>query len=248
MISFVIPAHNEARLIGRTIEALHAAARACDCAYEIIVVDDDSTDTTADVAARSGARVVHVTARQIAVVRNAGARAALGRRFVFVDADTIVPAPVLRAVNEAFDGGAVGGGAPARFDGSVPVYGRLGVWMWLAVQRRFRLASGCLLFATRQAFEACGGFDQTRFVGEDVELSWRLHRQGRFVIVGEPVVTSGRMVRAYSAIETTGLIAGMLRHGPFFHRQRTGHWYRERRADPDAAPQDPGAADGPPSH
>jgi cellulose synthase/poly-beta-1,6-N-acetylglucosamine synthase-like glycosyltransferase len=232
VISFVIPAHNEARLIGRTIEALHAAARACDCAYEIIVVDDDSTDTTADVAARSGARVVHVTARQIAVVRNAGARAACGDRFVFVDADTMVPVSVLRAVAEAFDRGAVGGGAPARFDGLVPLWGRLAVWMWLALQRLFRVASGCLLFTTREAFEACGGFDQMRFVGEDVELSWRLHRQGRFVIVGEPVVTSGRMVRAYGAVEALGLFASLLRPGA--DRRRSGHWYRERREDPGA--------------
>jgi glycosyltransferase involved in cell wall biosynthesis len=230
--SFIIPAHNEERLIGRTIEALHAAARACGVPYEIIVADDDSSDKTADVAARAGARVVHVKARQIAAVRNAGARAARGDRFVFVDADTIVSASVLRAVHEALDDGAAGGGAPARFDGSVPVYGRLAVWMWLVVQRLLRLASGCLLFASREAFEACGGFDDTRFVGEDVELSWRLHRQGRFVIVGEPVVTSGRMVRAHGAVEALGIFASLLRPGA--DRRRSGHWYRERREDPGA--------------
>lgn len=238
MTSFIIPAHNEERLIGPTIEALHSAARAGGLTYEIIVADDGSTDATSDVAARSGARVVHVQARQISVTRNAGARAARGDRFIFVDADTIVSAHVLRAVAEAFDGGAVGGGAPARFDGRVPLYGYAGLWTWLAIQRVFRLAAGSLLFATRHAFEACGGFDETRFVGEDVELSWRLRRQGRFVIVREPVVTSGRMVRAYSAIETMGLMAGMLRFGPSFLRQRTGHWYRERREDPGARPQD----------
>jgi len=234
VISFVIPARNEERLLGRTIEALHAAACDGGTPYEIIVVDDDSSDTTADVAARSGARVVHVNARQIAVVRNAGARAAQGDRLVFVDADTIVPAPVLRAMDEALAGGAVGGGAPARFDGRVPVYGRLLNWMWLAIQRVGTLASGCFVFATREAFDACGGFDETLFVAEDADLSRRLGRRGRFVILREGVVTSGRMVRAYSAIEATGLIAGMLRHGPSLFRRRTGHWYRERREDPGA--------------
>ena len=213
MTSFVVPAHNEEHLIGRTIEALHAAARACGIPYEIVVVDDESTDSTAEAAARAGARVVRVAARQIAVVRNAGARAARGDRFVFVDADTIVPAPALRAVHEAFDGGAIGGGAPARFDGPVPLWGRLGLWMWLALQRAAKLASGCLLFATRGAFEACGGFDETLFVGEDVDLSWRLRRCGRFVIIRDAVVTSGRMVRAYSLVETLGLSVGALRFG-----------------------------------
>jgi len=230
--SFVIPAHNETRLIGRTIQALHAAARAHGEPYEIIVVDDDSTDGTTEVATRAGARVVPVKARQIAAVRNAGARAALGDRFVFVDADTIVPAPVVRAVGEALAGGAVGGGAPARFDGRVPLWGRLGLRTWLAVQQVSALASGCLLFATRQAFEACGGFDETRFVGEDVELSWRLRRQGRFVIIREPVVTSGRMVRTYGAFEALGLLAGLLRPGS--DRRRSGHWYHKRRDDPGA--------------
>jgi glycosyltransferase involved in cell wall biosynthesis len=232
VISFIIPAHNEARLIGRTLEALHAAARARHDPYEIVVVDDDSTDNTASVAAAAGARVAHVKARQIAVVRNAGARAALGDVFVFVDADTIVTPAVLRAVVDALAGGAVGGGAPARFDGRVPLYGRAGLWTWLALQRIFRLASGCLLFSSRQAFEACGGFDRTRFIGEDVELSLRLHRQGRFVILRETVVTSGRMVRAYGALEALGLFVGMLRPGS--DRRRSGHWYRPRRDDPGA--------------
>jgi len=78
--SFVIPARNEERPIGQTIEALHAAARACGSPCEIIVADDDSADATAEVAARAGARVVHVQARQISVVRNAGARSARGPR------------------------------------------------------------------------------------------------------------------------------------------------------------------------
>jgi len=100
------------------------------------------------------------------------------------------------------------------------------------LQKFGTLASGCLLFATRQAFEACGGFDETRFVGEDVDLSWRLRRQGRFVIIREPVVTSGRMMRTYGAFEALGLLAGLLRPGS--DRRRSGHWYHKRRDDPGA--------------
>ena len=239
MISVIIPAHNEARLIGSTIEALHAAARACGEPYEIIAVDDDSTDATAEAAAAAGARVVAVKARQIAAVRNAGAREARGDRFVFVDADTIVTPAALRHVIVAFAEGAVGGGAPVRFDGPVPLWGRVGIRLWLMVQRFAGLASGCLLFATREAFEACRGFDATLFVAEDVELSRRLRQQGRFVIIGEPVVTSGRMVRSFGFWEMAGIALGALRHGFVFHRRRTGHWYLARREAP--------PADGPPT-
>jgi len=58
--------------------------------YEIIVVDDASTDATADVARRHNAVVLPVNHRQIAATRNSGARAAHGGRFFFVDADTTV--------------------------------------------------------------------------------------------------------------------------------------------------------------
>jgi glycosyltransferase involved in cell wall biosynthesis len=232
MLSFIIPAHNEERLIGATIEALHAAARACGEPYEIVAVDDDSTDATAEAAVRAGARVVSVKARQIAAVRNAGAREARGGRFVFVDADTIVTPAALRDVIAAFAGGAVGGGAPVRFDGPVPLWGRVGIGFWLMVQRVAGLASGCLLFATREAFEACGGFDAGLFVAEDVELSRRLRQRGRFVIIGEPVVTSGRMVRSFGFWEMAGIAVSALRHGFLFHRRRTGHWYLARREGP----------------
>jgi glycosyltransferase involved in cell wall biosynthesis len=231
VISFIIPAHNEARLIGGTIDALHAAARASGEPYEIIAVDDDSTDGTGDAAVHAGARVVPVKARQIAAVRNAGALAARGDRFVFVDADTVVTPAVLREVIAAFSNGAVGGGAPARFDGPVPLWGRVARLLWLMLQRLAGLASGCLLFATREAFEACGGFDGTLFVAEDVDLSLRLRRTGRFVVIRESVVTSGRMVRAFGFWELVGIAARGLRHGPSFIRRRTGHWYVARREE-----------------
>src|SRR5262245_58522423 len=78
MISFIIPAYNEQDLIGRTVSAVHEAARTLGKAYEIIVVDDASTDGTAQIAATQGARVVTVHRRQIAATRNAGARVATG--------------------------------------------------------------------------------------------------------------------------------------------------------------------------
>ena len=71
MISFIVPAHNEEQLLGQTLEALHAAARSTGTPYELIVVDDASTDRTADIAAASGARLIPVRHRQIARARNA---------------------------------------------------------------------------------------------------------------------------------------------------------------------------------
>src|SRR5688500_15680718 len=121
MISFIIPAHNEERLIGRTLAAVHAAAGALNEPYAVIVADDASTDATAAIAEGAGARVVRVHNRQIAATRNAGAREARGDLFLFVDADTVVTARVVRAAVRALRRGVVGGGCVFRFDGRVPL-------------------------------------------------------------------------------------------------------------------------------
>jgi glycosyltransferase involved in cell wall biosynthesis len=74
MISFVIPAHNEAALIGRTLAAVHESTRQLAEPSEVIVVDDASTDGTGEIARGHGARVVPVHFRRIAATRNAGGR------------------------------------------------------------------------------------------------------------------------------------------------------------------------------
>src|SRR5262245_42140534 len=115
MLSFVVPAHDEQACLGRTVQAIHAAARATGRPYEVIVVDDASTDATAEVARKHDATVVSVNRRQIAASRNAGGRAARGERLFFVDADTVVSPRVVAAALRQLDRGAAGGGAPARF-------------------------------------------------------------------------------------------------------------------------------------
>src|SRR5438874_72022 len=125
MISFVVPAHNEEALLGATLRALHEAARAAGEPYEVIVVDDSSTDGTPAIAAEHGARVVHVRHRQIAATRNAGAREAEGEILFFVDADTLANPAAVRAGLRALRCGAAGGGCMFRFDGRLPLWARL---------------------------------------------------------------------------------------------------------------------------
>jgi glycosyltransferase involved in cell wall biosynthesis len=226
MITFIIPAHNEDLLIGRTINAVQTAADAVNEPYEIIVVDDASTDATTTVAANFGARVISVHYRQIAAARNAGAAQAQGDLLVFVDADTQVPGTIVGAAVHAIRSGAVGGGARARFDQPVPVYGRIMAWLWLWIIQPFgHLASGCFLFCTRHAFEAAGGFDKTLYAAEDVVLSRKLRHLGRFVILREEVVTSGRNLRSHSAFEALRMLAGFALRGLGFFRTRHGPWY-----------------------
>lgn len=234
MISFIVPAYNEERLLGATLLALHAAARAIDEPYEIIVADDASTDRTTAVAERSGARVVRIARRQIAAARNAGAGAAFGERLVFVDADTIVDEAVVRAAVRALREGAVGGGAAVRFDGRVPRWAELLLPPVVWAFRVLGMAAGCFLFCRRSAFEVAGGFDETLYGAEEIAMSRSLKRHGRFVVLRQSVATSGRKLRTYSALEILRMAARLAVRGPTALRSREGLelWYEERREDP----------------
>lgn len=234
-LSFIVPAHNEEQLLGRTLAGLHAAARAVGESYEIIVANDASTDDTVAVAEAAGATVVHVTCRQIARTRNAGAAAASGRLLIFVDADTHVPPETLRATLEAWRGGAIGGGASVHLDGRLPLHVRVLMPAFRAGMRVARLAAGCYVFCAPRVFAAIGGFDERLFAGEELALSRAARRHGRFVVLGEGVLSSGRKMRTYRLRELLPLAMAVVRQGPAALRSRTalGVWYDERRHDPE---------------
>ncbi len=89
MISVIIPAHNAAAAIG---ECLAALQRQTSPAAEIIVIDDGSTDNTAQLAAEFGVTLIRQPQQGPASARNAGIRAARGDILCFTDADC-QPAP-----------------------------------------------------------------------------------------------------------------------------------------------------------
>src|SRR5438045_416977 len=99
MLSFIVPAYNEEFELARSLAAIRTAAEATGEEYEIIVVDDGSTDGTAEIARRSGVTLIQIQRRQIAAARNAGAEIARGRILFFVDADTqIFPVHATEAI------------------------------------------------------------------------------------------------------------------------------------------------------
>ncbi len=88
LVSVVITARNDAPMLRRALEALAAQTRPAD---EIVVVDNDSSDDTAAVAATGGARVVTEPIPGIPQAASAGYDAAVGRLIARIDADTVVP-------------------------------------------------------------------------------------------------------------------------------------------------------------
>ncbi len=230
-VSFIVPAHDEARLLGATLDALNASADVLGLEREVLVVDDASTDATGDIARARGARVLRVEHRHIAATRNAGARASSHPWLVFVDADTLVDAHVLRAALAALQSGAVGGGAGVEFIGPMAAHERALAAMAKRAFRYTGIAPGCFIFCSRTAFEAAGGFDESWFAGEDVAISRALARQGRFVILPESVRTSERKLRTFGARDHLRLMWRFALRGRKILRDREALalWYDKRR-------------------
>src|SRR6266480_1998043 len=214
MISFIVPAYNEELELSSTIAAIHAAISEAGQAYEIIVIDDASTDATVEVAAQAGARVISINRRQIAAARNAGAHAAQGEYLLFVDADTRINRIHVVEAIAALKAGYAGGSARVVTDGFTPLWGRIFVRVFCSVYFGLNLGAGAFLFTTRHNFDAVGGFDEQYFAGEEVYFSLELKRLGRFKVLREPVVTSGRKLRMYPAKHFLRKFFGVIVRGP----------------------------------
>ena len=176
LVSIVIPAFNEELYLPSTLSNLQGAISVCRCAVELIVVDNGSVDRTAEVARRFGATVVHEDVHNLSRVRNIGAEVARGDVLAFLDADTIVPPHFLDKVAEAMGDAACMGGSPdiVHTPKSKLLRVYLYAWRWLGI--RLGMAQGAAQFCRKSAFRTLNGYDESQFMGEDVDFYWRLQK------------------------------------------------------------------------
>ena len=231
MISFIVPAYNEEHELSETLAAIRDSASGAGELYEIIVVDDASTDATPDIAADAGAKVVRISRRQIAASRNAGGRAAQGEYLLFVDADTRINGAHVTGAVAALESGYAGGSARVAMDGFIPTWGRMLLRGFSLLYFGLNLGAGAFLFTTRRNFDAIGGFDEQYFAGEEVYFSLALRKLGRFRVLRDPVVTSGRKLRMYPAKQFLPNFFGVIVAGPrgVRSRARLRLWYDGKR-------------------
>jgi glycosyltransferase involved in cell wall biosynthesis len=206
MISFIVPAHDEELWIGRCVDSIRTTMEKVSEPYEVIVVDDASTDSTYQIAQQRGARTLRVEHRKISAVRNAGARAASGEVFFFVDADTQVNQRAVSAALAVLRAGAAGGGCVFDFDGPTPLWGRIILFFAVWAARLIRWVGGCFLFCTREAYDATGGFSESLYAGEDLAFVQALKKVGRFVVLKPKVISSGRKLNVVGPWEVIGLM------------------------------------------
>lgn len=234
-LSLVIPAFNEERLLPATLAHLKTGMGIVErrgWSAELVVCDNNSTDRTAELARAAGATVVFEPVNQIARARNAGANAASGDWLVFVDADSSPDAELFEDVLSAIESGRyVGGGCTVAIAGAPPVF-RFWVGAWNALSRMVRWAAGSFIFCETRAFRAIGGFSEELFASEEIDLSRRLKRLGRLVILHRhPLMTSGRKAELYSGREHLAFVWRMLTAGrrTLRSREACSMWYDGRR-------------------
>lgn len=239
-ISIVIPAFNEEKLIGNTLQKIQASLRAFEqlsWETELIVCDNNSTDRTAEIARGTGARVVFEPINQIARARNGGAAAASGDWLIFVDADSLPSAELFGEVAKAIQSGkALAGGSTVRLDCSnLPA--QILTHFWNATSRILRWAAGSFIFCEISAFRAVGGFSNELFTGEELDLSKKLKRLAReknkrVVILSKfPLLTSGRKIQLYGRRELGRffLKAFLRPTATMKNREACSPWYDGRR-------------------
>jgi glycosyltransferase involved in cell wall biosynthesis len=216
--SIIIPAYNEEEYLPQTLQSLIESINQISYLKgEIIVTDNNSTDSTAAIAAQYGAQVVFEEHRQISRARNAGAKKARGNFLIFLDSDTKV-SPVLlkKTLNALSSGRCCGGGTIIEFDNNqLPLPAKLGLKTWLLLSKTFKWACGAYVFCTRDAFIETGGFDERYYASEEIHFSRALRRWGRrqgklFVILKEPIITSSRKIIWYSKWELLIMLSGMI--------------------------------------
>lgn len=210
-ISVVIPAYNEEKYLAQTLRSLQTQDYG-DTNFEIIVVDNNSSDATAAIAREFGARVVEEKRIGVAAARQTGFMSARGGIIATTDADTILPVHWLSNIAGQFEARpemVAYGGLFSLYSG--PLSARLIfpdiAYLVFVVYRLFTGAwtlAGSNLSVRAKAFHQIGGFNLEKKTLEDADLAQRISRIGAVILDYHNVVrTSGRRFKK-------GLVKGAL--------------------------------------
>ncbi len=230
-ISLVIPAFNEEKYIGACLE--HAIKGSRGRFHEIIVIDNASTDKTAEVVARykdANVRLVHESKKGLTKARQRGYEEATGDVLAYVDADTHMPAHwydrVYKEFKKSHKLACLSG---PYFYHDIPSHKRLSVkiyWWFLGMPTYF--ITGYMVvggnFAIRKnVLDKMGGFDTSIvFYGEDTNIARRAHDFGKVKFtLGLCMPTSGRRLKGQGTLKTARVYVVNFLSEVFFKKPHT---------------------------
>jgi glycosyltransferase involved in cell wall biosynthesis len=238
-LSVIIPARNEAGRIAATVSAVLVEAERIRVDAEVIVVDDGSTDDTADVARLAGARVLRLDGLgNPGAARNRGAACSSGATLVFLDADCVPATGWLSALVSAHAAGERCVGGPLALPPGLPTTARWDYYFSSYHMHPDRPGGPVAnltpanLSVRKDVFEATPGFNETHPVAdghEELSLQASLRRHGilcyfepRALVHHHNRPGMGNLLRrtyrwAYSSIQAKaetggGRVSGLYRH------------------------------------
>lgn len=206
-ISFVVPAFNEQDHIGLCLASILAEIGRNATLAEVIVVDNNSTDHTGQIAKEMGATVVVEHRKGVVFARQAGFEQSKGEFVAFIDADNVLPQDWLAKVLASFTDGTVAVSGPV-------VYHDLSILLRLFVRIYYGLAwashqmlvmlQGGNFIVRSSALKEVGGLDRTyEFFGEDTAQAIRLAKAGKIRFIRDLwVYSSGRRLTEDGVMST----------------------------------------------
>lgn len=198
-ISIVIPAYNEEKYIGKTLESV-GQLETIGFDTEVIVVDGGSTDNTVEIAKSYGAKVINEPHKGIGFARQQGLLAAKGEIIAFTDSDTMVPKNwLIDHLKTLQQKNVVCSYGHFRVnDGSFPYYHYINhiqpfvIWVWHNLLGK-PISPGQNIVFRKTAAQKIGGFDTNLSVMEDIDFTIRMKEAGKVIFLFKNrVISSGR--------------------------------------------------------
>jgi len=181
-ISLVIPAFNEEKNLPRLFETIKN--QDFKGTFEIIVVDNNSTDKTAQVAKKLGALVVKEKVQGIGPAKNRGCLEAKGEIIAICDADNLLPPSWLSTIWKSLSRSKkiVGVTGPI-FISEIPKFISYTLkFLYFAFLKLAQRLEGCNMAFRKDAFLKVGGFTEGIKFGEHIDISEKLKKVGKIFV------------------------------------------------------------------
>ncbi len=193
MISVIVPAFNAEKTIGACLDALLAQSAPRDL-YEIIVVDDGSTDKTRQVVESRGVKTLTQPNRGAAAARNLGAQNARGDILLFIDADSVPDARWVEAMVAPFADSSIAGASGEKKTRQTNLWARYVQLEYdykydrMDAHRTTDFIDSSTAAYRREIFLSNHGFDTTLMEAEDTDLSFRLSERGCAMVLARDAI------------------------------------------------------------
>lgn len=201
-VSVVIPAYNEEKYIENCLFSLLKSEQKTRVSYEVIVVDNNCSDATVDIAKKFAAgmnlRIVHEKRPGRGVARARGFEESFGKIILSADSDTVFYPLWIETLTKALTGDIVAVTTSCKVADLSPTTN----WLFNLIQPASMVLyrvflghywlSGFSFGILKSIYEKSGGFDKELQAQEDIDLSFRVAKLGRIRFINKPVTFSGR--------------------------------------------------------